>query len=320
MPSIKFIFITLSLLFSTVCAAQESVVQVMNNKLYAMYHKAKYDSNYVSRPQQRFNAQVFGENGQSEISWETDGYKATFTTYDKISVDLKFSYMGIGGGYSFYPKYANKGHKAEDAKKYSLHYYGRIVGGDISYLKSGSVGGEIVNANISDNEICDTLSQKMVSANIYYVYNNKKFSYPAAFTSGFFQRKQCGSLLFGMSALYSETQNATSSTEMKQASLSFGVGYGYNFLLKDKWLLHLSAIPMIASSNKSHFKFEGQSEEIDKIDMGFIATARVAAIYNFSRYYLSVNGEMTLHQFGDEMSLSVSIMDFKAHIDFGVRF
>lgn len=173
-------------MFPTVCAAQESVVQVMNNKLYAMYHKAKYDTNYVSRPQQRFNAQVFGENGQSEISWETDGYKATFTTYDKISVGLKFSYMGIGGGYSFFPKYANKGHKAEDAKKYSLHYYGRIVGGDISYLKSGSIGGEIVNANISDNEISDTLSQKMASANIIMSITTKNSHIPPRLRVDFF--------------------------------------------------------------------------------------------------------------------------------------
>lgn len=120
MSPIKFVFVSLSILFSTVCMAQEGIVRVMNNKLYAMYHKAKYDTNYVSRPEQKFNAQVFGENGQSEISWETDGYKAD------------------------------------------------------------------------------------------------------------------------------------------------------------------------ASSNKSHFKFEGQSTEIDKIDMGFIATARCAAIYNFSRYYLSI--------------------------------
>ena len=320
MSLIKFVFVTLSLLFSAVCMAQEGVVQVMNTKLYAMYHKAKYDTNYVSRPEQRFNAQVFGENGQSEISWESNSYKGNFTTYDKISVGLKFSYMGIGGGYSFYPTYANEGHKNEDAKKYSLHYYGRIVGGDISYLKSGSVVGEVVNTNFSDDKISDTLTQKMALANIYYVYNNKKFSYPAAFTSGFFQRKPCGSLLFGMSALYNKTENTTSSTVMKQASLSLGVGYGYNFLLKEKWLLHLSAIPMIASSNKSHFKFEGQSKEIDKIEMGFIANIRGAAIHNFSRCYFSINGEMTLHQFGDEESLSVSIMDFKAHLDFGIRF
>ncbi|MBQ3655344.1 MAG: DUF4421 family protein [Bacteroidales bacterium] len=316
----KIVFTIITIFFSAVCMAQEGVVQFMNNKLHAMYNKAKYDTNYVERPAQRFNAQVFAENGQSQISWKTDNYKADFTTYDKISVGLKFSYLGIGGGYSFSPKYANENSKTNEAKKFSFHYYGRIIGGEISYLKSGRVGGEVVNANLSTEKISDTLSQKMASTDLYYVYNNKKFSYPAALTSGFFQRKPCGSLLFGFSALYSETENSLSTTLMKQKSLSLGVGYGYNFILKDKWLIHLSVIPMIASSNKSNFKFEGQTETIDKIDMGFIATSRLSAVYNFSRYYISINGVMTIHQFGNEESLSVDIMNFNAHFDFGIRF
>ncbi len=73
-------------------------------------------------------------------------------------------------GYSFFPKYVNDGNKAEDAKKYSFHYYGRTVGGEISYLKSASVGGNIKNSNISPDGIYDTLSQKMASAVLYYVY------------------------------------------------------------------------------------------------------------------------------------------------------
>lgn len=309
------------LFLPSICSAQEGAIHFMNNKLHAMYHKVKYDTNYVERPMQRFNGQVFSENGQSQISWNTDVYKAYFTTYDKISVGLKFSYMGIGGGYSFFPKYANENSISKEAKKYSFHYYGRIVGGELSYLKSGSAGGKVINANLSPDEISDTVSQKMLTADLYYVYNNKKFSYPAALTSGYFQCRPCGSLLFGLSALYSETQNSSSTTVMKQKSLSLGVGYGYNFLLKDnKWLLHLSVIPMLVSSNKSNFKFEGQTEDIDNIDMGFIATVRLSAVYNFSRYYLSINGVMTYHQFGDEESLSVSLTNFQTHIDFGIRF
>ena len=90
MSPIKFVFVSLSILFSTVCMAQEGIVRVMNNKLYAMYHKAKYDTNYVSRPEQKFNAQVFGENGQSEISWETDGYKAMHRA-TKVILNLRGS-------------------------------------------------------------------------------------------------------------------------------------------------------------------------------------------------------------------------------------
>jgi len=317
----KLIFFTIiTIFFSSFCTAQEGMVQYMNNKLYAMYHNAKFDTNYVERPAQRFNAQVQFGNGQNTISWNTKGYKADFTTYDKISVGFKFSYLSIGGGYSFFPKYANENGKTYEAKKYGFHYYGRVFGGELSYLTSGSAGGKVVNVNVSPDEFNDTLSQKMASADIYYVYNNKKFSYPAALTSGFFQRKPCGSLLFGFSVLYSETENSSLTTVMKQKSLSLGVGYGYNFLLKEKWLLHLSVIPMLISSNESHFKFEGHPDDIDKIDMGFIATSRLAVIYNFSRYYLSINGVMTLHQFGDEESLSVDIMNLNTHFDFGIRF
>ena len=316
----KILFLIATTLISTICAAQEGIVQVMNSKLYAMYHKSNYDTNYVVRPLQRFNAQVLLEGGTCNIQWTTTGYRAIFKTYDKTAVGVKFSYMGLGGGYSFFPKYANSDSDDAEAKKYGFHYYGRVFGGELSYLKSGRVGGDITNVNLSDDKFRDTLTQKSASASLYYVYNNKKFSYPAAFTSGYLQLKRCGSLLFGMSLLYSKTENAAQTTVMEQKSLSFGVGYGYNFVLKQKWLLHLSMIPMLLSGNKCNFTFDSQPSEIKKTEAGVIATGRLAVVYNFSRCYFSLNGVMTTHQFGDEESLSVTLTNLETHLDFGVRF
>ena len=89
--------------------------------------------------------------------------------------------------------------------------------------------------------------------NIYYAFNNRRFSYPAAFTQSYIQRRSAGSFLLAASMQGPRaTINWGHELYLKMTNIGIGAGYGYNYVPFQGWLLHISALPtFIVYSNTS---------------------------------------------------------------------
>jgi hypothetical protein len=96
--------------------------------------------------------------------------------------------------------------------------------------------------------------------NAYWIFNHKKFSYPAAYSQSTNQRKSAGSFMAGFSysqhsiyfdytQLPTELKNNINSNlrfnKVKYSDYSLGFGYGYNWVFKKNWVANLSLLPGI---------------------------------------------------------------------------
>jgi hypothetical protein len=103
---------------------------------------------------------------------------------------------------------------------------------------------------------------RTVYADAYYVFNNKKFSMPAARTGRLIQKRSAGSLFvmanFNQSRLHMYRMLNYTEEIFRHDQFSIGAGYGYNWAINNgKLLFSISVIPMFSLVNReTHSSWE----------------------------------------------------------------
>ena len=96
---------------------------------------------------------------------------------------------------------------------------------------------------------------RTVYADAYYVFNNNKFSMPAARTGRLIQKRSAGSLFvmanFNQSRLHMYKMLNYTEEIFRHDQFSIGAGYGYNWAINNgKLLFSISVIPMFSLVNR----------------------------------------------------------------------
>ena len=187
----------------------------------------------------------------------------------------------------------------------NLSFYTSRLGIDLFYRKRDSgykikrLNGFKENGKDIEDYIVgfNGLSVQQKGFNIYYIFNNKKFSYPAAYSQSTNQRISAGSFILGLS--YNEQSFSFDHTkfdiriqellrpelkfnDIKYKDFSINFGYSYNWVFKKDWLANISFTPAIGYKNTS-FRLTNSKDFLSSINFDFIT--RAAIVYNNSRYY-----------------------------------
>ena len=96
---------------------------------------------------------------------------------------------------------------------------------------------------------------RTVYADAYYVFNNKRFSMPAARTGRLIQKRSAGSLFvmanFNQSRLHMYRMLNYTEEIFRHDQFSIGAGYGYNWAINNgKLLFSISVIPLFSLVNR----------------------------------------------------------------------
>lgn len=229
-------------------------------------------------------------NGQQRITMSPSsinriglylGWRWLFLGY---SIDLEEGSPQTDINFSFYTSKAG----------IDLFYRKRTEGYRIRNLEGFKEGGrEIVDYNHS----FDGLTVEQMGLNLYYVFNNKKFSYPAAYSQSTNQRISAGSFILGVN--YNEQSFAFDHTKfdpkiqeallpelkfnkIKYKDFSINFGYSYNWVFAKDCLANISVTPAVGYKNTS-FKLKNGSEFFSNINFDLIT--RAAIVYNNGKYY-----------------------------------
>ena len=159
----------------------------------------------------------------------------------------------------------------------------------------------------------------------YYVFNNHRFSYPAAFTQSYIQKRSAGSFIAGANLGFGQLTlgDSTQGTELYQVTnlfFSLGVGYGYNFVLPHHWLLHLSALPYIIIHNKALCRFRGESQEWQTQFPQVIIIARAAAIRSWECWFAGMTAHYIYSHVGSPSLIEVANQQWHLMAVVGLRF
>ena len=288
--------------------------------------RVDYDTAYIGRPSNRLTLKL--RSNISGSKFRVKGQRndmeggSDVSTDNKATLSIGVSYRGISAGLAL-----NPGKLFGHYKDYELNLnaYGNRYGVDVAYQSSSTLSGTVT---INGDEYFmqkGVMDMKMLTINGYYAFNGRRFSYPAAFTQSYIQRRSAGSWLVGFSFLGgSLTAGAKKSERMPDyriyvGHLGIGGGYGYNLVVGRNWLFHVSALPTLVISNRNNIKVDGQRRDMATKFPDLILAERAAIVRNFgNKYFAGATLVMTNSLLGDD-DIDINYRKWRARLFVGVR-
>ena len=314
---------------STARTRDQQVRAHIDSTLTARYYKSSYDTNYVVRPEGRLTLKVrMNQTGNDFHAKGTvnDIYcKADLKTSHKTTFSIAGNYRGIGIGMAINPYKWSGAYKDYE---FNLNYYSSRLSLDFSYQRSESLAGDVYRDDHFSTMESGDLTMKVVNLAGYYTFNHRRFSFPAAFTQSYIQRRSAGSWLAGISyqggiietsdELKARNPNAPD-VSIDVGHVGIGGGYGYNWVLGQRWLLHFSMLPTFVIINRNKMTVNGNDKKAQRMRFNMIFNERAAIVYNFSpRYFAGATLVMNNSVFDDDVVV-VNQNKWRARAFLGLR-
>lgn len=301
----------------------------VDSALSARYYKTSYDTNYVVRPEGSLTLKLrVNQSGDDfHVKGDKDGVssKADLNTNFKTTVSIGASYRGISASLSLNPA---KMKGAYNDYEFNLAYYSSRLSLDASYHRSATLAGDINRGDATEHLEAGDVKLKMANLTGYYVFNHRRFSYPAAFTQSYIQRRSAGSWLAGISYQGGSIETTDEfKGKMSHAPdvyihiglLGIGGGYGYNWVLGKKWLIHFSMLPTIVIYNHNYMIVNDVRRNAQHFRLGMmIFNERAAVIYNFSPHYFA-GATLTMSNSFFDNDVTVNQNKWRARAFVGLR-
>ena len=295
----------------------------IDSALAARYYRmGNIDTAYISRPKTKWTVTARINVSGSQIKTEgiSNGhhFNSEMKADKKATLSVGVSYLGFSLSAALNPaKLMGKYHDYE----LNFNSYGKRFGFDVIYQDAKNFTGWHDHEGMERIELPDgMLSVKTLNVNAYYVFNSRRFSYPAAFSQSYIQRRSAGSFLLAASG---QGQHATldwqETMQLKMTNIGLGAGYGYNYVPGQGWLLHISALPtFIAYSNTSmtigdtNFPLHYHFPEV-------IITGRGAVVRQWGNKFVGLSMVFNFTNIGNEKSLTVHNTKWRIRTFFGLR-
>ena len=301
------------------------------NKLNTKYFTTKYDTNYVARPKEKWLIRLLGNQtgnyihakgtvhdvySKYDLHTKTNNTLGLEVNYCDVAATLSINPAKIGGSYNDY--------------EFNFEYHGQKLSFDINYLRATSLKGDIKLGNI-DHLDEEGMRMNVVNASAYYIFNNRKFSYPAALYQNYYQLRSAGSWLAGISV---QSGSIKTTDELKArsplapevhltfANVALGGGYGYNLVLgkRSQWLLHLSALPSFVVYKHNCLTVNDDEMKDHGLCFNMIFNERASVVYHFSpRYNVGASLIMSNSIYNHD-DIKINQNKWLARAFFGVRF
>lgn len=278
------------------------------------------DTNYIEP--QHYNYTVMLQTTYNYELYQlksSTGQEVTFSPDVKMRVGPYIGWRWFFLGYTFDLKNISF---SSDKQRRELDFsiYSSKIGIDLFYRRTGSdykirdaFMGDDVDVSRLDGVPFDGISVGITGANVYYIFNHRRFSYPAAFSQSTCQKLSCGSWIAGIGYTrnsleldYNKLQTVVSEhsepgtvkldsglmfNSIKYYDVNFSCGYAYNWVFAKNWLACASGAVAVAYKHSS-----GDTEDGDDKDHGFRfdnvnfdGIGRFGLVYNNTRWYAGMS-------------------------------
>ena len=328
--------VILLLVFTSITASAQ-LLYTIDEFLSARYYKADYDTAYIGRPLGSKWTLAF----RSYLNWTT--YDITGTAEDipvgfhlRSELNPKLSiYAGyLGFGASLTRSFKKLAGKQEADWNFKFSTYGNRFGMAFSMSAINSMKGYFSFRSdpyyiTMDFDPEDTISQISMYGNFYFAVNKKKFSYPAAFSYSYIQKHSAGSILIGGAvnvnitsvrlALVDDSIKSSEMVHVTNAILGAGVGYAYNLVLKNNWMIHASVLPYLVVIGGTQYQLVDGEEKSSASEFpeSFIVS-RAAVIHTMGRWFAGGSGQLNFYNIRCD-NLKASCREWEIIAFVGVR-
>ena len=236
--------------------------------------------------------------------------KLSFSPNPHNKIGLYFGWRWIFVGWSVdIDDIYRKTNRKNKGTEFDLSLYSSKLGVDIFYRRTGNnykihkIRGFYDEIPSDYSEDFSGLKVDIKGLNLYYIFNNRKFSYPAAFSQSTNQRRNAGTFIAGFSiskhnldfdyqqlpAYIQERMNpGMKVNKIKYTNANISFGYAYNWVFARNCLACLSLTPAIAykASDVDAETQEGKAW-YSKFNLDFLLRAGV--VYNNGKYFVGTS-------------------------------
>ena len=280
------------------------------------------DSSYIE--DQHYNYTVMLQNTNTYEIYtlrNKEGQSITFAPDPSWRLGPYLGWRWVFLGYTFDLKHINANNSHTNKKEFDLSLYSSLLGVDLFWRQTGNDYhvkrmnlGEHINCNAMRKAPFVGFKSSIKGLNLYYIFNHRKFSYPAAYSQSTVQRKSAGSMLLGIG--YTEhnlkvdwdelgsildqrlgkKENGESRidpdlkfSEINYFDVSASCGYAYNWVFAKNWLFNASLSAGLAynqsnsdtDGSHSHLRFKDFSFKNFNLD----GIGRFGVVWNNTKWY-----------------------------------
>lgn len=301
------------------------------------------DERYVEPQHYNYTVMVQNTNTYEGYTLKSEsGQSIAFAPRPSMKIGPYIGWRWVFLGYTFDIGNFNDGNKKTE---FDLSIYSSLLGIDLYYRKNGNQRikgvslGNGINKNFMRGTSFDGLDVSVKGFDIYYIFNHKKFSYPAAFSQSTRQKLSCGSPLLGIGytshslsldydALKSVVDEKLQESQVdgkkitldedfnfnriKYESYSVSAGYAYNWVFARNFLFSSSLSLAVAykQSKGDVEKYGGHlAREFNFKNFNIDGIGRFGIVWNNNTYF--VGASTVLHTYSYKKSR------FKANGYFG---
>lgn len=300
----------------------QSLMQRADSMLTRKYHKGDIDTAYIMRPKTKWTVtarmNVSGATIESEGMEEGRHFRSEIEANRKATLSVGVSYLGFTLSAALNPaKLIGKYHDYE----LNFNSYGRRFGFDIIYQDAKNFTGWYDSEGMERlYQPADMLKVKTLNVNAFYVFNSRRFSYPAAFSQSYIQRRSAGSFLLAASGMGQHaTLDGEHATKLKMTNIGLGAGYGYNYVPGRGWLLHISALPTFIVYSNTSMTFSNDRVPLHYHFPEVIITSRGAVVRQWSNKFIGLSMVFNFTNIGNEESLAIHNTKWRVRTFFGLR-
>lgn len=295
-----------------------------------------FDTLYLSKPQDKWSFRTgfnYKENRIYGIG-RLNGTPVTVSLQSRPEVSQSFSAAYRGLGFSFTINPASFFGEKEDIGL-GFSWYGQSWGYQIEAVTTKSFSGKVFMENDSGQDPQDWLEFDVprgnvnlfkLSASAYYVFNNKRFSYPAVVNQGYVQKRSSGSfflntdLKWGMLHAGSVEGLGNSPIDMNYLIWGLGGGYGYNYVFDNGLMLHASVRASLVVLNSSRFKIMALNKGMHFSFPDFACNGMFGMVYPFGKWYMGMFYNVNDDSIGDTKHVLFEDLRLWGRLMVGVRF
>ncbi len=299
----------------------------LDSLLERRYYKGDYDTLYVVRPDARITIRnregLSGTGVTIKSTFDGQLQTAKLSADHRFVVTLGASYRGLALSFSLNP--AKLRGKYKDWE-FETNEYSNRFGFDIILHNSKTHSGTREVAGVVTEIPTGLVHHRSLQVNAYYAFNHRRFSYAAAFSQSYLQKRSAGSWLASFSFMgslidiSSDAERGIQPFDLNFYHLGVGGGYGYNYVPAKGWLIHLSGVPNIVVYDRSRLLVGVQEQRLKYRFPELIFTGRFAVVRNFKHVFLGTQVVANYSADGNKRKLFVSNRKWRGRIFLGVRF
>lgn len=288
--------------------------------------KANVDTNYIIKPGNKWTLKTrvnfSGTDVKARTNFQGEKLEADIQSELKLTLSVAAAYRGISLAVALNPAHlAGKNNDYE----FNLNAYGNRFGGDVIYHSAKRFRGTITKGGENYKVSGKLIQQKIWNLDTYYAFNYRRFSYPAAFSQSYIQRRSAGSWLLGMSFLGgsflmgADEEMNTPTVKIRMEHIGIGGGYGYNLVTRHHWLFHLSSIPSLVVYSGFRTFVDGEKVRLSYHFPEMIFVGRLAIIHEMSRFFGGVTAVFNTSVIGDDNLMEILNNKWRCRLVFGIR-